>query len=269
MTRCIVGAVAALWLASCSEPPTKTIEPSGGGIVSEAPDPEPVEPDLAYARCAGAEPGDDVRLERAAAALFGATAPSDDPETCVSPVYFAEFADGAALVTMTGVPGEACHGCSAPLSFHVLSASGDGYVVTRSYDDVVSTGTFGSPGEFKTLRVRNMNSIAIEHGGTFQGYSYGVIDFVLFGEEGAAAVEQEPKICLFSDSSGVWTEDTPTAETIEGEWRVHASGDGLIITLKKAADSASPMISTWRFDDSRLVLDGGDYPETGSGGECF
>lgn len=269
-------------LASCGKAPDASAVEPVREAMTEAPadsgtDAEPVdiEAELAPAqpasvvRCAGeGEPQQDPRLERAASALFGAGPLSDNEDLCETPVHFAAFEDGAALVTMRGTPGKGCHGCSADLSFHTLGVAGDGYVVLQSFPQVISAGTFGDPGSFSTLRIRNMNAVAIEHGGTFQGYSYGVADFVLFGEDGPVAVKQEPVLCLSRSDGGARLEESPDVVEIEGAWRLNAAGDGLIVTQKSLTPSRERvMVSSWRFAGDELRLDGGDYAgPTGSSG---
>ena len=72
-----------------------------------------------YCRSVAAKLKADSDLAAAARAAFGAPQATDD-EACLYPLQLLRYADVDVLVSQTGEPGEACHGCEASLSATVL-----------------------------------------------------------------------------------------------------------------------------------------------------
>jgi hypothetical protein len=84
----------------------------------------------------------DSDLAAAARASFGEPQATDD-EACLYPLQLLRYADVDVLVSQTGEPGEACHGCEASLSATVLKRVPGGYKRARSFDAFAKGGTFG------------------------------------------------------------------------------------------------------------------------------
>ena len=88
------------------------------------------------------------------------------------------------LVTQTGEPGEACHGCEATLSATVLKRVPGGYKRARSFDAFAKGGTFGAVASVAPIAIGGDDGIAIELGGTFQGYTSSTLDLYAFRQHG-------------------------------------------------------------------------------------
>ena len=123
-----------------------------------------------YCRSVAAKLKADSDLAAAARAAFGAPQATDD-EACLYPLQLLRYADVDVLVSQTGEPGEACHGCEASLSATVLKRVPGGAKRLRAFASFAKGGSSGAVASVTPIAIGGDDGIAIESGGTFQGYT--------------------------------------------------------------------------------------------------
>jgi hypothetical protein len=114
----------------------------------------------------------DPRLAAAVAAAFGKVMFNAAGEDCLYPLQVLPYATAEVLIVQAGEPGQACHGCGAPLSAHVLRRVDDSFRIVRRYPKFATLGTFGAVGNISAVEIGGDDGMAIESGGMFQGYSF-------------------------------------------------------------------------------------------------
>ena len=132
-----------------------------------------------YCRSVAARLKADSDLAAAARAAFGEPQATED-DACLYPLQLLRYADVDVLVSQTGEPGEACHGCEASLSATVLKRVPGGYKRARSFDGFAKGGTFGAVASVTPIAIGGDDGIAIESGGLFQGYASSALDLYAF-----------------------------------------------------------------------------------------
>ena len=76
--------------------------------------------------------------------------------------------DRGSSFVQAGEPGQACHGCGAPLSAYVLRRVDGGSKLVRVYRKFASPGTFGAVEEISAIEIGGDDGMAIESGGCFR-----------------------------------------------------------------------------------------------------
>jgi hypothetical protein len=134
------------------------------------------------ALCAGAKQpvAADPSLAAPVAAVFGKATFKATDQDCPYPLKVLRYATADVLVVQAGEPGQACHGCGAPLSAYVLRLFNGGLEPVRRFLKFVTLGTFGAAGDISPVEIGGDDGLAIERGGTFQGYTYETVDFFSF-----------------------------------------------------------------------------------------
>jgi len=144
-------------------------------------------------------------------------APSSRVEECIYPLKVLRFATADVLLTIGNVPGELCHGCGARLSAYVLKREAGGSRLVSRLIDFAETGTsWGDPGTITSIQIGSDDAIAIESGGTFQGYA--ISSLVLYAFRGGRAVNLTPDpVFLSTSNAGAMTDPRKVVE-IDGSW---------------------------------------------------
>ena len=120
------------------------------------------------------------RLAAAVAAAFGKATFKATGEDCVYPLKVLHYATADVLIVQAGEPGQACHGCGAPLSAYVLRRVDDGLKPVRRFPKFATLGTSGAVGDISAVEIGGDDGMAIESGGMFQGYGFSAVDFYAF-----------------------------------------------------------------------------------------
>lgn len=264
------SAMSALFLAACGP----------GGTVGAAADAEsetqaPAETaDLTRAlpskwkACSNA-PDASATLNTAAAAILEPHTGGEAPAGCLTPLHVTAQDDMAYLLTMEGLPGDDCHGCAADMSVHVLQMRGDEYGYVTTFRNAVATGTWGDPGLFTDVSIDGAPGVAIEHGGTFQGYGYGVVTFVRMTPAGPQEIGQSPVLCTASSNGGALEEDSPDYFAIDATWHLAEDGRKLKAEVTVFDDNEESKVALeWTLQGADYVLTSGDYPEPLGGETC-
>ena len=157
----------------------------------------------------------DPRLAAAVAAAFGKVMFNAAGEDCLYPLQVLRYATADVLVVQAGEPGQACHGCGAPLSAHVLRRVDDGFKIVRRYPKFATLGTFGAVGNISAVEIGGDDGMAIESGGMFQGYSFSAVDFFAFHAGQLVSLNDTP-IMIDADNGGAVTDPDKTIE-VTGE----------------------------------------------------
>jgi hypothetical protein len=199
-------------------------------------------------------------LAAAVAAAFGKapfTATADD---CVYPLKALQYATADVLIVQAGEPGQACHGCGAPLSAYVLRRVDGGSKLVRVYRKFASPGTFGAVEEISAIEIGGDDGMAIESGGMFQGYSSAGVDFFAF-HAGELVSLNKTSITTASDNEGAVGETGKTIE-VTGKWSIDpADKTAVIVDYKIKADGATRIERVvWRLQGMSLVVSRGRVP---------
>ena len=190
---------------------------------------------MRYCRSVAAKLKADSDLAAAARAAFGAPQAPDD-ETCLYPLQLLRYADVDVLVSQTGEPGEACHGCEANLSATVLKRVPGGYKRLKAFASFAKGGTFGAVAAITPIAIGGDDGMAIESGGTFQGYSASALDFYAFRKSGLARLDADAPLLIAGDNSGAETDASKTI-AVDGAWSLASVSAPL---LSPATSSGAP-----------------------------
>jgi hypothetical protein len=202
----------------------------------------------------------DPRLAVAVAAAFGKATFSGAGEDCVYPLKVPHYATADVLIAQPGEPGQACHGCGAPLSAFVLRRLDGGLKLVRVYRKFAALGTFGAVGDISAVELGGDDGMAIESGGTFQGYSFTAVDFYAF-RAGQLVSLSNAAIIVAADNGGAEVDPTKTIE-VTAKWFVDpADKTALVVDYKIKANGAERVEHVvWRPLGKSLVLSSGSVP---------
>jgi hypothetical protein len=215
-------------------------------------------PPQRYCRSVAAKLKADTDLAAAARAAFGEPQATDD-EACLYPLQLLRYADVDVLVSQSGEPGEACHGCEAALNATVLKRIPGGYKRARSFDDFAKGGTFGAVAEVTPIAIGGDDGIAIESGGTFQGYTSSALEFYAFRKQGLVALAAGAPLMIAGDNSGAETDAGKTIE-VESAWSL-AGGELTIDYRVTDTRGKRDSRAAWSFGDTTLTLKSGAPPK--------
>lgn len=210
--------------------------------------------------CAAAKKSleDDSAMAAAAIAVFGNATFKAAGEDCAYPLKVLHYATADVLVVQAGEPGEACHGCGAPLSAYVLRRIGGALKTVRSFRNFATLGTFCAAGDVSSVQIGADDGIAIESGGTFQGYSSTDLDLYAFRAGKLVSISGGPA-ALSADNAGA---EPSKAIEVTGKWFFDpADKTALIVDYKIDARGAVRTERViWRLRGTSLVLFYGRVP---------
>ena len=200
------------------------------------------------------------RLAAAVAAAFGKATFEATGNDCVYPLKVLRYATADVLVVQAGEPGQACHGCGAPLSAYVLRRVDGGFKTVRAYRKFATPGTFGAVGDISPVEIGGDDSMAIESGGMFQGYGFTAVDFYAFHAGQLVSLNPSP-IIIAADNSGAET-DPGKAIEVTAKWFFDpADTKALVVDYKVEARGAARVERVvWRLEGTSLVLSHGRVP---------
>ncbi len=213
---------------------------------------------LRYCRSVAAQLKADSDLAAAARAAVGQPEATDD-EACLYPLQLLRYADVDVLVSQTGEPGDACHGCEATLSATVLKRVPGGYKRARSFDAFAKGGTFGAVASVTPIAIGGDDGIAIESGGLFQGYASSALDLYAFRQHGLVPLESGAPLIIAGDNSGAETDASKTIE-VESAWSL-ASGELTVDYRVTDARGKRDSRAVWSVGETTLTLKSGAPPK--------
>jgi hypothetical protein len=211
-----------------------------------------------YCRSVPARLKADSDLAAAARASFGEPQSTDDA-ACLYPLQLLRYADVDVLVSQTGEPGEACHGCEANLSATVLKRVPGGYKRARNFDNFAKGGTFGAVAAITPIAIGGDDGMAVESGGTFQGYTSSALDLYAFRPRGLIPLEAGAPLIVAGDNSGAETEASKTIE-VESAWSL-AAGELTIDYRVTDARGKHDSRAVWSVGEAALTLKSGAPPK--------
>ncbi len=211
-----------------------------------------------YCRSVAAKLKADSDLAGAARASFGAVQATDD-ETCLYPLKLLRYADVDVLVSQTGEPGEACHGCEAELSATVLKRVPGGYKRLSAFPSFAKGGSNGALGAVTAVAIGGDDGIAIESGGTFQGYTASALDLYAFRKSGLVRLDAGAPLLIEGDNSGAET-DASQAIEVDAVWSL--AGGELTIDYRVAdARGKRDSRAVWSVGETTLTPKSGAPPQ--------
>ena len=175
------------------------------------------------------------------------------PGPCLYPYQAISYPETVVLFTLAGVPGQACHCCSAVVSAVFLRKEKRGLQPVGFDEAFVETGTSGDLNSIKPFRIGSRDGAIVEGGGTFQGQEFNLIEPFLIEDERMKRIGPEGGIPLASSNCGAKEEGEPCRE-IRGSWR--SEGQRLQIRYAGRRDDRSKVDATavYELKGDRLVL---------------
>ena len=203
----------------------------------------------------------DAHLSEAVQAAFGSVSFTSKDEECIFPLKVLRYASADVLLTQGTPPGDACHGCAAHLSAYVLRRSDGGLKLVKRLPDFAEAGTFGDAGDLASVTIGGDDGLAIESGGTFQGYSYVTLDLYVFRSGRVLHLAADPPVFLSADNGGAMVDDSEAA-SVTGSWSISpAPKTDLSVDYKvKARGRTRVERVVWTLQGARLVLTKGRVP---------
>ena len=211
-----------------------------------------------YCRSVAAKLKADGDLGVAARAAFGELQATDD-ETCLYPLQLLRYADVDVLVSQAGEPGEACHGCEADLSATVLKRVPGGDKRLKAFPSFARAGTNGAVASVTPIAIGGDDGIAIESGGTFQGYTSSALNLYAFRQRGLVALAAGAPLLIAGDNSGVDADASKTIE-VDSAWSL-AAGELTIDYRVTDARGKRDSRAVWSVGESALTLKSGAPPK--------
>jgi hypothetical protein len=218
-------------------------------------------PPAALCAAAKKEVRADSLLASEVAAVFGKADFVSADSDCLYPLQVLRYAGADVLLVQAGVPGEGCHGCEATLSAYVNQRVGGGLKTVAKCREFARLGSNGSVMDVWPIEIAGDDAMAIESGGTFQGYLSSHIDFFAFHAGALTDLEPKPQVVLSADDEGA-TEDVSKATVVEGSWFFDpADKTALVVDYKIDAKGATRVERiVWRLQGGKLVLAHGRVP---------
>jgi hypothetical protein len=203
-----------------------------------------------------ADPG----LAAAVAAAFGKATYKAAGEDCVYPLKVLRYATADVLIVQAGEPGQACHGCGAPLSAYVLRRVDNALKPVHDFRKFATPGTSGTVGEISAVQIGGDDGMAIESGGMFQGYAFTAVDFYAFHAGRLLGLNTTP-IFIAADNSGAEMDSSKAIEVTAKWFFDPADKTALVVDYKIEAHGAARVERvTWRLKGTSLVLSHGRVP---------
>jgi hypothetical protein len=198
-------------------------------------------------------------LGAAVAAAFG-KATFRASEDCVYPLKVLHYGTADVLIVQAGEPGQACHGCAAPLTAYVLRRLGDGLKLVRVFHQFAKLGTFGAVDDISPVEIGGDDGMAIKSGGMFQGYSSAGVDFFAFHAGQLVSLNKAP-ITLTNDNSGAILDPGKTVE-VNAKWFLDPTDNtAVVVDYEVKAHGAKRLERVvWRLQGTSLILSHGHVP---------
>jgi hypothetical protein len=215
------------------------------------------------ALCAAAEKalGADAWLASEVAAVFGKVDFGGAASDCVYPLKVLRYASADVLLVQAGEPGEGCHGCAALLSAYVIQRIGGGLKTVAKFHEFAQLGTHGAVMDVSPIEIAGDDAMAIESGGTFQGYSSTRLDFFAFHAGALVDLDPNPQVIIYADDEGAMA-DASKAVVVSGSWFFDPTDKtALVVDYKIEAKGATRIERVvWRLQGGKLVLNRGRVP---------
>ncbi len=223
--------------------------------------PARAEPPAALCAAAKKDIGADTQLASEVAVVFGKVDFADTADDCLYPLKVLRYASADVLLVQAGAPGEGCHGCEAPLTAYVIQRIFGGLKSVAKFREFAKLGTFGAIIDVWPIDIAGDDAMAIESGGTFQGYSSTRLDFFAFRAGALVDLEPKPQVVLHADNEGA-AEDASKAIVVEGSWFFDPSDrTALVVDYKIDAKGATRVERVvWRLQGGKLALSRGRVP---------
>jgi hypothetical protein len=198
-------------------------------------------------------------LDAAVAAAFG-KATFGASEDCVYPLKVLHYGTADVLIVQAGQPGQACHGCAAPLSAYVLRRLGDGLKLVRVFHQFAKLGTFGAVDDISLIEIGGDDGMAIKSGGMFQGYSFAGVDFFAFHAGQLISLNKTP-IAVADDNSGAVGDSGETTK-VTAKWSLDpADNTAVVVDYEIEAHGAKRVERVvWRLQGMSLIPSHGHVP---------
>lgn len=178
---------------------------------------------------------------------------------CLYPAKLMRFGPFDVLVTLAGAPGKLCHGCAAQMSACVFRRRPDGLALVSRFANFGEAGTNGDPGKIDQIQIAGSNGFAVEHGGTFQGYTASRLDFYVF--KNGKLAHLKPTLELSADNQGAV--DAPgKAVTVAASWALGGEASKQVTIDYKVTKGGrtSESRATWQIEKSIMSLKSGSVP---------
>jgi hypothetical protein len=223
--------------------------------------PARAEPPAALCAAAKKDVSADSQLASEVAAVFGKTDFTGAESDCLYPLKVLRYASADVLLVQEGAPGEGCHGCEAPLSAYVIQRIGGGLKTVAKFHEFTQLGSNGAVMDVWPIEIAGDDVMAIESGGTFQGYSSSHLDFFAFRAGALVDLEPKPRVVLSADDEGA-TEDASKAIVVAGSWFFDPTDkSALVVDYKIDAKGATRVERVvWRLEGGKLMLTRGRVP---------
>lgn len=199
-------------------------------------------------------------LAAAVAATFGKATFKATGEDCVYPLKVLHYTTADVLIVQAGEPGQACHGCGAPLSAYVLRRFDDGFKLVRAFRKFATLGTSGSIEDISPVEIGGDDGMAIESGGTFQGYTFTAVNFFAFDASQLVNLNNAP-IITAADNSGAVVDADKTIE-VTAKWSIRPEDKtALVVDYEIKAHGATRVERVvWSLQGTSLLLSHGRVP---------
>ena len=152
----------------------------------------------------------DTLLASEVAVVFGKADFTGTTGDCVYPLKALRYASADVLLVQWGEPGAGCHGCGATLSAYVIQRTGGGLKTVAKFREFTQLGSQGAIMEVWPIEIAGDDAMAIESGGTFQGYTSSELDFFAFHAGALVDLEPKPQVVLDADDEGATVDTSKT-----------------------------------------------------------
>ena len=223
----------------------------------------PARAEAPAALCAAAK--NDVRanslLASEVATVFGKADFTGTAGDCVYPLKALRYASADVLLVQWGEPGAGCHGCGATLSAYVIQRIGGGLKTVAKFREFTELGSHGAIMEVWPIEIAGDDAMAIESGGTFQGYTSSQLDFFAFHAGALVDLEPKPRVVLDADDEGA-TVDTSKTTVVRGSWFFDPTDKTALVVDYRIDAKGSTRVErvVWRLQGGKLVLTRGRVP---------
>jgi hypothetical protein len=215
-------------------------------------------PPLRFCEASAAKLKADSDLAQAAHVAFGQPGFTKD-DNCRHPLQVVRFADVDVLLTQSQAPETACHGCEAELSATVLRRIPGGYKSVKTFEAFGKMGSNGTVSSISPIAIGTDDGLAIEAGGTFQGYSNTTLDLFAFRRQGLVHLESGGPLYLAGDNSGADANQGKSIN-VDSAWSL-ANGELVIDYRIDDKRGQRQTRAVWTVGETQLTLKSGAVPK--------
>jgi len=202
----------------------------------------------------------DPALAEAIKAAYGAVG-FVKGEGCIYPLKRLTYADADVLIAQKGVPGEGCHGCAGVLDAVVFARRAGALRRVKAFPSFGDYGSNGGSGDVRGFTLGADDAIAVEGGGTFQGYTSSAVDFYAFRHGGLIHLDAGATLLISADDGGAVEDDSKTT-SVEARWAFSRDGDELTIDYKiNDVGGVRDARAVWSVGETKLTLKSGAVPK--------